>query len=59
MRRELNAQLYADGGYVVRPVPVTWIDRLHRRWQRVQSYFSTLWSAVRGRDPYDYDRDDY
>ena len=33
--------------------PITWHDRLRLRWLRVQRYFSTLWDALCGRDPYD------
>ncbi len=33
--------------------PNTWRTRLARRWDRVCGYFTTVWCALRGDDPYD------
>lgn len=53
MRAELNRQLYAATPIkAYAPIPA-----YRRAWWRVRGYLSTLWDALRGRDPYDIDSD--
>jgi len=46
VKAQLNADLFRDGLSLERP-RVPWR-------MRVRIYFSTLWMAIRGIDPYDY-----
>jgi hypothetical protein len=53
-RADLNRQLFSGigAGHTVL-TPNQW----RRVYWRVKSYVSTLWDALRGRDPYDVERD--
>lgn len=55
--RLLNADLFRDAGPRIPPKPLTWRERLTRRVTRAKAYFSTLWKALKGDDPYDVDWD--
>lgn len=58
MQDEFERQLFTDGLGMHMPVRrLTWRERLQRRLWRVRGYFSTLWMALKGQDPYDYDYD--
>lgn len=51
MEADLNRQLFRDDGPRVAVSPTPW---WRRRWWRVRGYLSTLWDALRGRHPYDW-----
>ena len=53
-RYALNADLFRDGAGI-KPTPLTWRQRWQRRFARVRAYFSTLWLALKGHDPYEGD----
>lgn len=54
--RLLNEAIFAPLP-VVPLTPLTRRERWRRRVTRAQRYLSTLWDALRGRDPYDVDYD--
>jgi hypothetical protein len=52
---DLNRELFSTAASEYQPVVLTWRGQL-RVWRlRAARYCATLWDALRGRDPYDFE----